>query len=87
VVTTELNQVLEIFNNYFANVVSTNHRENDFKDYPSVKLIASKMLLVTFQSMSYSYVRGILDNLNPWKAVIVDGISPRLLMHLVLVVA
>ena len=81
VVTTEPSQVVEIFNSYFANVISTNHRENDFNDHPSVKLIASKMLLdqFVFQPVSCSYVREILVNLNPRKAVGVDGISPRLL--------
>lgn len=81
VVTTEPRQVVEIFNSYFADVVSTNHRENDFNDHPSVNLIASKMLLdqFVFQPVSCGYVRQILDNLNPRKAVGVDGISPRLL--------
>ena len=70
-----------MFNNYFANVVSTNDRENDFNDHPSVNLIASKMLLdqFVFQPASCGYVRQILDNLNPRMAVGVDGTSPRLL--------
>ena len=33
----------------------------------------------TFETVSSSYVKEILDNLNPRKAVGVDGISPRLL--------
>ena len=35
--------------------------------------------LFVFQPVSCGYVREILDNLNPRKAVVVDGISPRLL--------
>ena len=72
-VTTETKHAVDICNSYLQH-------DNDFKDHPSVKLVASKMLLdLTFQPVSCSYVREILANLNPLEAVSVDGISPRLL--------
>ena len=84
-VLTEPSEVVEVFNNYFASVaVPETHRGSveNFSDHPSVLEIASRQVLehpFTFEPVSSSYVKEILDNLNPRKAVGADGISPRLL--------
>ena len=84
-VLTEPSEVVEVFNNYFASVaVPETHRGSveTFSDHPSVLGIASRQVLehpFTFEPVSSSYAKEILDNLNPWKAVGADGISLRLL--------
>ena len=76
--------VAEVFNEYFANIVHTensNESNADFSSHPSVRLIAQSGTFenFTFHPVSTSYVRDILNHLNPKKAVGVDGITPRLL--------
>ena len=77
--------MVEVFNNYFASVaVLETHRGSveNFSDHPSVLGIASRQVLehpFTFEPVSSSYVKEILDNLNPRKEVGADDISPRLL--------
>jgi len=84
-VLTELSEVVEVFNNHFASVaVPEIHRGSveNFSDHPSVLGIASRKVLehpFTFEPVSSSYVKVILDNLNPQKKVGADGISPRLM--------
>ena len=54
----------------------------NFSDHPSARGIASRQVLehpFTFEPVSSTYVKEILENLNPRKAVGADGISPRLL--------
>ena len=56
--------------------------ENDFADHPSVKLITEKRnnkLSFSFNTVSESYINGILVKLNQRKAVGCDFISQRLL--------
>ena len=50
-------------------------------DHPSTKVISNRRFSREFNysSVSTSYIRNILDHLNPRKAVGVDGISPRIL--------
>ena len=78
----EPSEVVEVFNNYFASVdVPETHGGSveNFSDHPSVLGIASRQVLehpFTFEPEGSSYVKEILDNLNPRKAV---GISLRLL--------
>ena len=77
--------MVEVFNIYFASVaVPETHRGSveNFSDHPSVLGIASRQVLehpFTFEPVSFSYVKEILDNVDPRKAVSADGISPRLL--------
>ena len=77
--------MVEVLNNYFASAALPEaHRGSveSFNDHPSVLEIASRQVLehpFTFETVSSSYVKEILDNLNPRKAVGADGISPRLL--------
>ena len=84
-VLTEPSEVVEVFNGYFASVaVAEIHLGSveNFSDHPSVLGIASRQVLehpFTFELVSSSYVKEILDNLNPRKAVGADGISPHLL--------
>ena len=83
-VITEPSAVADVFNDYFANVVpsgDSSEEVDDFADHPSVKLIEAREVLdsFSFEPVSSSHVRDILDHLNPRKAVGVDGISPRLL--------
>ena len=54
---------------------------DDFLEHPSVSSIARRQSIenFTFQPISTGYIRGILDHLNPRKAVGVDGITPGLL--------
>ena len=84
-VLTEPSEVVEVFNNHFASVaVPEAHRGSveNFSDHPSVLGIASRKVLeqpFTFEPVSSSYVKEILDNLNPRKAVCADGISSHLL--------
>ena len=72
----------EIFNDHFSNMVQPDNSLNpqDFTTHPSVKLIADRDTLVNFNfvPVSFSYVSTILHNLDPKKAVGVDGISSRL---------
>ena len=83
-VLTEPSEVVEVFNSYLASVaVPEIHRDSveDFSYDPTVLGIASRQVLehpFTFKPVSSSYVKEILDNLNPRKAVGAD-ISPRLL--------
>ena len=54
----------------------------NFSDHPSARGIASRQVLehpFTFEPVSSTYVKEILENLNPRKAVGADGISQRLL--------
>ena len=84
-VLTEPSEVVEVLNNYFASAALPEaHRGSveSFNDHPSVLEITSRQVLehpFTFETVSSSYVKEILDNLNPRKAVGADGISPRLL--------
>ena len=84
-VLSEPSEVVEVFNSYFASVaVPEIHRGSvkDLSDHPSVLGIASRQVLehpFIFEPVSSSYVKEILDNLNPRKAVGANGISPRLL--------
>ena len=77
--------MVEVFNNYFASVtLPETHRGSveNYSDHPSVLEIASRQVLehpFTFEPVSSSYVKEILDNLNPRKAVGADAISPRFL--------
>ena len=63
--------MVDVFNNHFASVaVPETHRGNveNFIDHPSVLGIASREVLehpFTFEPVSSSYVKEILDNLNP----------------------
>ena len=81
--------MMDVFNNYFASVaVLETHCGNvdNFSDHPSLRVIASIKVLersFTFEPVSSTYVKEILENLNPRKAVGADGISPRLLRLLV----
>ena len=83
-VLTEPSEVVEVFNSYLASVaVPEIHRSSveDFSYHPTVLGIASRQVLehpFTFKPVSSSYVKEILDDLNPRKAVGAD-ISTRLL--------
>ena len=89
----EPSEVVEVFNNYFESVaVPETHSGSveNFSDHPSVLGIASRDVLehpFTFEPVSSRYVKEILDNLNPRKALGADGISPRLLRLLAPVMA
>ena len=80
---TEPSKVVEVFNSYFASIaVPKAHRGSveNFIDHPSVLGIASRQVLehpFTFEPVSSSYVKEILDILHPRK--VVGGISPCLL--------
>ena len=77
--------VANTFNNYFSEVAVTEGMDkitDDFANHPSVKLITEKCnnkLCFSFNSVSESYINGILVKLNPRKAVGCDFISQRLL--------
>ena len=77
--------MVEVFNNYFASVAVPETQRGsveNFSDHPSVLGIAPRQVLehpFTFEPVSLGYVKEILDNLSPRKAVGTDGISPRLL--------
>ena len=82
---TEPSEVVEVFNNYFASVAvseTCSGSAEHFYDHRSVLGSASRQVLehpFNFEPVSSSYLKEILDNLNPRKAVGADGISPRLL--------
>ena len=72
----------EVFSAYFANIIQVAHRsDTDYTDHPSIKAISNRRFSseLNYSLVSTSYIRNILDHLNPRKAVGVDGISPRLL--------
>ena len=74
--------VAEVFSDYFANIIQLEHRsDTDYTDHPSIKVISNLRFSSEFNyaPVSTSYIRNILDHLNPRKAVGVDGISPRIL--------
>ena len=74
--------VAEVFSDYFANIIQLEHRsDTDHTDHPSIKAISNLRFSSEFNysPVSTSYIRNILDHLNPRKAVGVDGISPRIL--------
>ena len=74
--------VAEVFSDYFANIIQLEHRsDTDYTDHPSIKAISNLRFSSEFNysPVSTSYIRNILDHLNPRKAVGVDGISPRIL--------
>ena len=83
-VLTEPSEVV-VSNNYFAWVIALEtHRGSveNFSDHPSVQGITSIQVFehpFTFEPVSSAYVKEILENLNPRKAVGAYGISPRLL--------
>ena len=63
-------------------VIQLEHRsETDYTDHTSIKAISNLRFSSEFNysPVSTSYIRNILDHLNPRKAVGVDGISPRIL--------
>ena len=76
---------MEVFNNYFGSVsVPETHcsRVENFSDHPSVLGIVSRQVLehpFTFEPVSSSYVKEILDNLNARKTAGAEGISSLLL--------
>ena len=84
-VLTEPREVVEVFNNYFASVdvlETLRSSVENFGDHRSVLEIASRQMWehpLTFEPVSSSYVKQILDNLNPRKGVGAEGISPPLL--------
>ena len=83
-VITEPSRVAEVFNDYCANVAEVGNKTDgpaDFSEHPSVKSITERKFLnnFSFNPVNSSYIRDILDHLNPKKAVGVDGISPRVL--------
>ena len=66
----------------FPNIIQLKHRsDTDYTDHPSIKAINNLRFSSEFNysPVSTSYIRNILDHLNPRKAVGVDGISPRIL--------
>ena len=74
--------VAEVFSDYFAKIIQLEHRsDTDYTDHPSIKAISNLRFSSEFNysPVSTSYIRNILDHLNPRKAVGVDGISPRIL--------
>ena len=74
--------VAEVFSYYFANTIQLEHRfDNDYTGHPSIKAKSNRRFSSEFNysPVSTSYIRNILDHLNPRKAVGVDGISPRIL--------
>ena len=77
--------VANTFNNYFSEVAVTEGMDkttDDFADHPSVKLITEKRnnkLSFSFNTVSESYINGILVKLNQRKAVGCDFISQQLL--------
>ena len=83
-VLTEPSEVV-VSNNYVGWVIALEtHRGSveNFSDHPSVRGITSIQVFehpLTFEPVSSAYVKEILENLNPRKAVGAYGISPRLL--------
>ena len=73
----------ELFNGHFSNVAQVDEslKPEDFADHSSIKLITENEFMdnFNFEPVNSSYAREIINNLNPMKAVRVDGISPRLL--------
>ena len=70
--------VAEVFSDYFANIIQLEHRSDTvYTDHPSIKAISNLRFSSEFNysPVSTSYIRNILDHLNPRKAVGVDGIS------------
>ena len=75
-------RVAEVLCDNFANIIQLEHRsDTDDTDHPSIKAISNLRFSSEFNysPVSISYIRNILDHLNPRKAVGVDGISPRIL--------
>ena len=71
--------VAEVFSDYFANIIQLEHRSDTvYTDHPSIKAISNLRFSSEFNysPVSTSYIRNILDHLNPRKAVGVDSI-PR----------
>ena len=71
--------VAEVFSYYFANTIQLEHRfENDYTGHPSIKAKSNRRFSSEFNysPVSTSYIRNILDHLNPRKAVGLDSI-PR----------
>lgn len=68
----------KVFSHYFANTIQLEHRcDTDYTDHPCIKAITNLRFSSEFNysPVSTSYIRNILDHLNPRKAVGVDGIS------------
>ena len=64
--------VAEVFSDYFANIIQLEHRsDTDYTDHPSIKAISNLRFSSEFNysPVSTSYIRNILDHLNPRKAV------------------
>ena len=83
-VNTDSLSVAETFNNYFCEVARSDgdcKEMVEFVDHPSVKVIAEKTRDNCFNlvPVDVSYIRKILDSLDPRKAVGCDKISQRLL--------
>ena len=83
-VITEPSRVAEVFNDYCANVAEVGNKTDgpvDFSEHPSVKSLTERKFLnnFSFNPVNSSYIRDILDHLNPKKTVGVDRISPRVL--------
>ena len=71
-----------VFSDYFATTIQLEHRSDTvYTDHHSIKAISNLRFSSEFNysPVSTSYIRNILDHLNPRKAVGVDGISPRIL--------
>ena len=91
-VLTEPSEVV-VSNNYLAWVIALETPRGsveNFSDHPSVQGITSIQVFehpFTFEPVSSTNVKEILENLNPRKAVSADGISPRLLRLPALVMA
>ena len=79
----EPSEVAEVFNDHFSNVVQVDEslKPENFVDHPSIKLIIENESMdnSNFEPVNSSYVREIINNLNPMKAVGVGGLSPHLL--------
>ena len=76
--------VAEMFNEYFSKVTGSEGdclEMEDFKDHARVIAITKRNVLhnFTFKPVAENYIRKILHNLNPRKAVGCDNISQRLL--------
>ena len=68
------------FNNYLSDVAVNKVVDkvtDDFGDHSSIKLITERgnKLCFSFNTVSKSYMKGILDKLNPQKAVGCDSTS------------
>ena len=71
--------VAEVLSDHFANIIHVEYGSDiDYSEHLSIKAISKRQFTGEFNysPINTSYIRKILDHLNPRKTVGVDGISP-----------